>query len=84
MLVLITRKKNNMLSLCYCESCLLTNYNVDGVDRLCKKGADSTKLKLVNESSMESMGLTSGIRKVTPTEAFIQYEIALNSIKTNM
>ncbi|CAD6270252.1 unnamed protein product [Miscanthus lutarioriparius] len=36
----------------------------DGVDRLCKKEADSTRLKLVNESSVESMGLTSGIRKV--------------------
>ncbi|RLN00901.1 A/G-specific adenine DNA glycosylase-like [Panicum miliaceum] len=36
----------------------------DGVDRLCKKEDDSTKLKFTNESSVESMGLTSGIRKV--------------------
>ncbi|KAJ1265230.1 hypothetical protein BS78_08G063200 [Paspalum vaginatum] len=36
----------------------------DGVDRLCKMDNDSTKLKFVNESSVESMGLTSGIRKV--------------------
>jgi len=36
----------------------------DGVDRQCQKEDDSTKLKFVNESSVESMGLTSGIRKV--------------------
>ncbi|CAN6353186.1 unnamed protein product [Urochloa humidicola] len=36
----------------------------DGVDRLCKKEDESTKLKFVNESSVDSMGLTSGIRKV--------------------
>ncbi|KAL6641731.1 hypothetical protein ACP70R_019912 [Stipagrostis hirtigluma subsp. patula] len=36
----------------------------DDVDLLCTKGQDSTKLKLVSEASVESMGLTSGIRKV--------------------
>ncbi|OEL37879.1 Adenine DNA glycosylase [Dichanthelium oligosanthes] len=36
----------------------------DGVDRLCKKEDDNTKLKFADESSVESMGLTSGIRKV--------------------
>ncbi|CAN6330842.1 unnamed protein product [Urochloa humidicola] len=36
----------------------------DGVDQLCKKEDESTKLKFVNESSVDSMGLTSGIRKV--------------------
>lgn len=65
-------EKNILLSFCYFTSCLLTNYIVDGVDRLCKKEADNTKLKLVNESSVESMGLTSGIRKVTPTDVFMQ------------
>ena len=51
-------------------SCLLTNYILDGVDRQCQKEDDSTKLKFVNESSVESMGLTSGIRKVIVTEVF--------------
>lgn len=32
--------------------------------QVCNKGRDSTKLKLVDESSIDSMGLTSGIRKV--------------------
>ncbi|CAD6268010.1 unnamed protein product [Miscanthus lutarioriparius] len=51
----------------------------DGVDRLCKKGADSTKLKLVNESSMESMGLTSGIRKVyNMVRAFKEKRLAVS------
>uniref|UniRef100_A0A0A9DG31 Adenine DNA glycosylase n=1 Tax=Arundo donax TaxID=35708 RepID=A0A0A9DG31_ARUDO len=36
----------------------------DDVDGLCKMGHDSTKLKFVDASSVESMGLTSGIRKV--------------------
>ncbi|KAF8658021.1 hypothetical protein HU200_059483 [Digitaria exilis] len=36
----------------------------DGVDQLSKKEDDCTKLKFANKSSMESMGLTSGIRKV--------------------
>ncbi|XP_062204031.1 adenine DNA glycosylase [Phragmites australis] len=36
----------------------------DDVDRLCKMGHDRTKFKLVDENSIESMGLTSGIRKV--------------------
>ncbi|KAF8768552.1 hypothetical protein HU200_007507 [Digitaria exilis] len=45
-------------------SCLLTNYIVDGVDQLSKKEDDRTKLKFANKSSVESMGLTSGIRKV--------------------
>lgn len=34
------------------------------VGQVCNKGQDSTKLKLVDESSIDSMGLTSGIRKV--------------------
>uniref|UniRef100_R7W4F0 Adenine DNA glycosylase n=1 Tax=Aegilops tauschii TaxID=37682 RepID=R7W4F0_AEGTA len=34
------------------------------VGQACNKGQDSTKLKLVDESSIDSMGLTSGIRKV--------------------
>nr|CAB3463354.1 unnamed protein product [Digitaria exilis] len=36
----------------------------DGVDQLSKKEDDRTKLKFANKSSVESMGLTSGIRKV--------------------
>ncbi|CAN6344711.1 unnamed protein product [Urochloa humidicola] len=36
----------------------------DGVDRLCKREDESAKLKFVSESSVDSMGLTSGIRKV--------------------
>lgn len=60
---------------------MLTNYNVDGVDRLCKKGADSTKLKLVNESCVESMGLTSGIRKVyNMVRAFKEKSLAVSEI----
>ena len=34
------------------------------VGQVCNKGQGSTKLKLVDESSIDSMGLTSGIRKV--------------------
>lgn len=36
----------------------------DDVGQLCNKGQYSTKLKFVDESSVDSMGLTSGIRKV--------------------
>ncbi|CAN6349226.1 unnamed protein product [Urochloa humidicola] len=36
----------------------------DDADRLCKKEDENTKLKFANESSVDSMGLTSGIRKV--------------------
>ncbi|TVU43590.1 hypothetical protein EJB05_10071, partial [Eragrostis curvula] len=36
----------------------------DNVDPVCKTVHDSAKLKFVDESSVESMGLTSGIRKV--------------------
>ncbi|CAM0951114.1 unnamed protein product [Alopecurus aequalis] len=34
------------------------------VGQVCNKGRDSMKLKLVDESQIDSMGLTSGIRKV--------------------
>ncbi|KAM0900330.1 hypothetical protein ACQ4PT_020701 [Festuca glaucescens] len=34
------------------------------VGQVCNKGQDSMKLKLVDENSIDSMGLTSGIRKV--------------------
>lgn len=66
-------RKSNLYSLNPClafPSCLLTNYIVDGVDQLCKKEDDCTKLKFANESSVESMGLTSGIRKVIATGVF--------------
>ncbi|KAL6839805.1 hypothetical protein ACP4OV_030493 [Aristida adscensionis] len=36
----------------------------EDADQLCTKGQDTTKLKFVSEASVESMGLTSGIRKV--------------------
>uniref|UniRef100_A0A0D9XXU2 Adenine DNA glycosylase n=1 Tax=Leersia perrieri TaxID=77586 RepID=A0A0D9XXU2_9ORYZ len=36
----------------------------DAVDKLCDEGQDSTKLRFIDEKAVESMGLTSGIRKV--------------------
>ncbi|XP_014757626.1 adenine DNA glycosylase isoform X3 [Brachypodium distachyon] len=46
------------------ELVILTVKVVDDVGRLCEKGQDNAELKLVDESSIDSMGLTSGIRKV--------------------
>lgn len=43
---------------------------VDDVGQLCNKGQYSTKLKFVDESSVDSMGLTSGIRKVITIQIF--------------
>jgi A/G-specific adenine glycosylase len=44
---------------------LQSNSSILGeVGQVCNKGQDSMKLKLVDESSIDSMGLTSGIRKV--------------------
>uniref|UniRef100_J3NC66 Adenine DNA glycosylase n=2 Tax=Oryza brachyantha TaxID=4533 RepID=J3NC66_ORYBR len=36
----------------------------DDAKQLCKEGQDSTKLRFIDENAVESMGLTSGIRKV--------------------
>ncbi|KAG8051186.1 hypothetical protein GUJ93_ZPchr0009g650 [Zizania palustris] len=36
----------------------------DDVDQLCKEGKDSIKVKFIYDDAVESMGLTSGIRKV--------------------
>ncbi|XP_052139109.1 adenine DNA glycosylase-like [Oryza glaberrima] len=42
---------------------MILNLKDDG-EELCKEGPDSTKLRLINENAVQSMGLTSGIRKV--------------------
>jgi hypothetical protein len=50
---------------------LLLNYIVGDVGPISKIVHDSTKMKFVNGNLVESMGLTSGIRKVTAIQVFV-------------